>query len=274
VITVIVAVAVVVGTTIWVGIDHGRTTRAYGTDQMSEDAAGWVIACLFLWIVFFPWYLVARHRQRTRRPGPPEDYQDDDGVQWHRSPGGEWFYHDVAAGWVRGHGNVDPRDQVEWEAAGDPGVPAGTHRVPWLWIVLALVAGGIAALIGIEAASGGTTGTQTAASSTTTGSSPPSAQDVQTVADGCGSVPTLSSTVSYAVEENSTAPLVGMGDTTAWHNVGVMQSVTGVGYQQIAADARIFTTAWSLSETTANLAPAEHGLSLLVADCQALGLSG
>jgi hypothetical protein len=44
------------GTTIWVGVDASRrdwSKRSFGT-------AGWVVGTLLLWIVFFPVYLAKR----------------------------------------------------------------------------------------------------------------------------------------------------------------------------------------------------------------------
>jgi hypothetical protein len=112
----LIVLAIVVGSTIWVGFDHGKTTRVYGDEYMHTTAYGWMLGCIFLWIVWFPWYLVCRHRQRQPIPGPPVDYEDDNGVHWHRSPAGEWHYYDVAAGWVRSYGTIDQRPAAVPEA--------------------------------------------------------------------------------------------------------------------------------------------------------------
>jgi hypothetical protein len=64
----LVVLTIVVGTTIWVGIDHGKTKELYGDESIRSDAQGWVVGCLLLWIVFFPWYLVCRDRQRQLGP--------------------------------------------------------------------------------------------------------------------------------------------------------------------------------------------------------------
>src|SRR4051812_19221764 len=48
----------VIGTTIWVGIDAGN--RDWSQEKRATRPAAWVIGCLFLWIVFFPYYLVKR----------------------------------------------------------------------------------------------------------------------------------------------------------------------------------------------------------------------
>src|SRR5487761_1930575 len=59
---------VVIGTTIWVGIDasnlgmrHGRL----GGGFLDMGPAGWVFACLLFWIIAFPCYLAARSRYKN-----------------------------------------------------------------------------------------------------------------------------------------------------------------------------------------------------------------
>ena len=49
---------VVVGTTIWVGLDSSR--RDWG--DRGSGTAGWVVGCLLLWIVVFPVYLSKRNK--------------------------------------------------------------------------------------------------------------------------------------------------------------------------------------------------------------------
>jgi hypothetical protein len=46
---------VVIGTTVWVGVDSSRRDWSGG-----GGTASWVIGCLLLWIVVFPWYLAKR----------------------------------------------------------------------------------------------------------------------------------------------------------------------------------------------------------------------
>ena len=92
------------GSVLWVARDHRVTAERYGDDFIGPTNTHWVFGSLFRWPVFFPWYLVMRHRQRQSRPGPaapPQDYSDEDGVPWHRSPDGWWFYWDVATGWTK-----------------------------------------------------------------------------------------------------------------------------------------------------------------------------
>lgn len=63
----------VIGTTIWVGIDAsnlGVQRGRLGGGGLDMSVASWVICCLLLWIVAFPCYLVARERyQRLPRAG-------------------------------------------------------------------------------------------------------------------------------------------------------------------------------------------------------------
>jgi hypothetical protein len=77
------------------------------------------LAVLILWIVFFPLYLLKRHkaRQYVDPLDPddleaPEDYTDEEtSIQWHRSPRGEWYFCDEAAGWTLAEGVVDAPDE-------------------------------------------------------------------------------------------------------------------------------------------------------------------
>jgi hypothetical protein len=50
-------------TTVWVGIDNRSLRRRGITDKPTWL---WVVECLALWIVFFPWHLVNRHRSIGR----------------------------------------------------------------------------------------------------------------------------------------------------------------------------------------------------------------
>lgn len=59
-----VLLVVIVGTTIWVGYDHAAADRVMGR-SFGDSTAFWVVACLLLWIVAFPWYLVHRQSRRT-----------------------------------------------------------------------------------------------------------------------------------------------------------------------------------------------------------------
>jgi hypothetical protein len=63
-------ILVVVGTTIWVGLDAGnRAGRGIGLAG-SMRPWQWVLGCLLLWIVVFPWYLVQRSSSSRLRPRP------------------------------------------------------------------------------------------------------------------------------------------------------------------------------------------------------------
>jgi hypothetical protein len=56
----IVVLVIVIVTTVWVGID--ASGRDYATNSGPSSTGGWLAGCLLLWIIFFPWYLVARSR--------------------------------------------------------------------------------------------------------------------------------------------------------------------------------------------------------------------
>ena len=51
----VVLLLVVVGTTIWVGIDASRRDWSNGS-----GAASWVVGCILLWLLVFPYYLAKR----------------------------------------------------------------------------------------------------------------------------------------------------------------------------------------------------------------------
>jgi len=55
---------IVFGTTIWVGFDNRAMNREYGASG-GPSTATWVVGCVLVWIVFFPWYLF--HRRDRRR---------------------------------------------------------------------------------------------------------------------------------------------------------------------------------------------------------------
>jgi hypothetical protein len=54
----LIVVLVVIGTTIWVGIDASQRVWPKG----QNGTASWVVGCLLLWIVVFPWYLSKRNK--------------------------------------------------------------------------------------------------------------------------------------------------------------------------------------------------------------------
>jgi hypothetical protein len=51
---------VVIGTTIWVGVD--ASGRDFSRSGISRSTGGWVLGSLLLWLVFFPLYLGQRGR--------------------------------------------------------------------------------------------------------------------------------------------------------------------------------------------------------------------
>lgn len=55
-----VVVLVIVGSTIWVGFD--ASGRDWSNCPTAHSPTQWVIACLLLWIVFFPAYIARRSR--------------------------------------------------------------------------------------------------------------------------------------------------------------------------------------------------------------------
>src|SRR5437016_4663824 len=55
---------VFVGTIIWVGADASRRDWKKSDNTITRSATGWVVRCLFLWIVFLPLYL----RMRSSAP--------------------------------------------------------------------------------------------------------------------------------------------------------------------------------------------------------------
>ena len=63
---------VVIGTTIWVGIDANnlgvRRGRLAGS-ALDMSIASWVVCCLLLWIVAFPCYLVVRSKYQAMQGG-------------------------------------------------------------------------------------------------------------------------------------------------------------------------------------------------------------
>lgn len=96
---------IVIGTTIWVGIDAsnlGMSRGRAGGGFLDMGPAGWVFACLLFWIVAFPCYLAARANYRNApvafaygtppvqplySPPPPPQVSPDgrwwwDGRQW------------------------------------------------------------------------------------------------------------------------------------------------------------------------------------------------
>jgi hypothetical protein len=55
-----VVLLVVLGTTIWVGVD--ASSKDFSRSSFARSTALWVFGCLALWIVVFPIYLVQRRK--------------------------------------------------------------------------------------------------------------------------------------------------------------------------------------------------------------------
>jgi hypothetical protein len=55
-----VVLLVVIGTTIWMGVD--ASGRDWSRSGVAKSTVGWVLGSLLLWIVFFPLYLAQRQR--------------------------------------------------------------------------------------------------------------------------------------------------------------------------------------------------------------------
>jgi hypothetical protein len=58
---------VVLGTTIWVGVD--ASSKDFSRSSFARSTVVWVIGCLALWILVFPIYLVQRGKVPSKR-GP------------------------------------------------------------------------------------------------------------------------------------------------------------------------------------------------------------
>lgn len=71
-------VLVVIGTSIWVGVDASALHRQLGHEKVGKTGTGsWVVACFGIWIIAFPYYLVKRSEAKEqialrRRPWPSE----------------------------------------------------------------------------------------------------------------------------------------------------------------------------------------------------------
>lgn len=70
-------VLILLGTTVWVGIDASnlgvRRGRLAGS-ALDMSVGAWVVCCLLLWIVAFPCYLVARGRYVALQAAPVNGY--------------------------------------------------------------------------------------------------------------------------------------------------------------------------------------------------------
>jgi hypothetical protein len=56
---------IVVGTTVWVGVDASQ--RDFSNARGARTTLGWVVGMLLLWFVFLPLYLVERNRASPKK---------------------------------------------------------------------------------------------------------------------------------------------------------------------------------------------------------------
>ena len=92
---------VVVGTSIWVGVDANalRVATLKGRKDLPgsvrTSAFTWAIAVLLFWIVFFPWYLA---RRSTIKAAVANLVRDPSFV-WRQAASGKWEYQAVDGNW-------------------------------------------------------------------------------------------------------------------------------------------------------------------------------
>ena len=123
----------VVGSSIWVGIDAFNLAKtSNGKGPGGTSPAAWVVGCLMLWIVFFPYYLVKRGKPqlspstsssdsaRPRRECPhcrsqmradasvclqcqreSDPWENRDGVSWVFRPSGNYYLDEARNTWVK-----------------------------------------------------------------------------------------------------------------------------------------------------------------------------
>jgi hypothetical protein len=80
--------AVVVASTIWVAIDANKLGMRRGLLQggvLDMGTVSWTICCLFLWIISFPCYLVARSKYQAMRSFSG-NYQGSPLQSWQPAP--------------------------------------------------------------------------------------------------------------------------------------------------------------------------------------------
>ena len=64
----------IVGTAVWVGFDAQELEMRRGRlggGPIDMGTRAWVVCCLFLWVISFPCYLVARSKYVALRDAPP-----------------------------------------------------------------------------------------------------------------------------------------------------------------------------------------------------------
>lgn len=151
------------------------------------------------------------------------------------------------------------------------------------WLVVILVLGGAAVLLGLNVSSGTATPSTSTTVPTVSASTPsttldtlpaPSVtQDYQAVEFGCASLQAVGGMVSQASDENSAAPLTTGSAGPQWRDVSSMEVVgNDPTYQQIASEARTFVNSWTVAETTGDVTAVNDSIARLVVDCQALNL--
>jgi hypothetical protein len=78
---------VVVGTTIWVGVDASKRDWRGASGSGGSSTATWVLGCILLWIVVFPMYLVKRGRAPIRNaPAGPNALSPPPGAMYRECP--------------------------------------------------------------------------------------------------------------------------------------------------------------------------------------------
>jgi hypothetical protein len=68
-------IPMIVGTSVWVGIDSSRIHLARYKSGISYQPTTLGILCSFFWIVAFPWYLSTRHKIRSGRASLRKEFE-------------------------------------------------------------------------------------------------------------------------------------------------------------------------------------------------------
>jgi len=79
---------VLIGSTVWVGVDVYNLRKRLGGQKIAGMGAfAWVLCCILMWIVAFPYYLAKRsgaiHAGGASSAGPPPG--------WWRASDGRWY---------------------------------------------------------------------------------------------------------------------------------------------------------------------------------------
>jgi len=81
-------VPLVVGTSVWVGIDSARVRLIRFQSGISYSPVALGILCSMFWIGAFPWYLSVRHKILTGKASLKPEYQPLDMASGQMSPKG------------------------------------------------------------------------------------------------------------------------------------------------------------------------------------------